>query len=289
MRIGAVLTLVAVAPPVILWSQVAASAHARPGSVGAQVSTPVVSPISPPIAIDTAVKWVQITASGAGRMIAAIARPPGTGPFPAVIILHGTHGFAQQYVTLARDLARKGVLAVAACWFSDGRGAGVRFVTPIPCPGASPMSSASSDTALRAMNALVQAVRNLAGVQSAHVALLGHSRGGGAALHYVLAGGVGVQALVLNSTGYPPYLADKAPQVTVPILMLHGQADSPDDGGSPLSSVQMARDFEASLRAAHKQVDAVYYQGGHNAIFTDPVQYEDEVRQIVTFLRRNLF
>lgn len=32
----------------------------------------------------------------------------------------------------------------------------------------------------------------------------------------------------------------------VPILILHGAADSPADGGSIVTNVQMARDFEAA-------------------------------------------
>jgi dienelactone hydrolase len=273
-----------------LWGQVPnAGASAKPKFFDDQFGPPLVSLINSPVAADpAAVQWVQITAPGVGVMIAAIARPQGVGPFPAVIILHGSHGFAQEYVNLARDLASEGVLAVAACWFAGRRGAGMRFVNPIGCPDASPISMASSDTALRAVNALVQAVRTLPGVRSDHMALLGHSRGGGAALQYVIAGGV-VQAIVLNSAGYPPSLANGVPQITVPILMLHGLADSPADGGSPFTDVQMARDFEALLRAAKKEVDAVYYDGGHNALFTSPAQHDEEVRQIAAFLRRHLF
>ena len=289
MRSEAILTLVVMAAPVAVCAQVTdAASPARPKFFDNQVARPVVSPITPPVATDTAaLQWVQVTAPGAGVMIAAISRPQGAGQFPAVIILHGTHGFAQQYVNLARDLAREGFVAIAACWFSGGRGAGARFVNPIRCPDGSPISAASSDTALRAVNALVQAVRTMPGVRSDHLALLGHSRGGGAALHYVLAGG-DVQAVVLNSAGYPPYLANRVPQIAVPILMLHGRADSPADGGSPITDVQMARDFEASLRAAKKEVTAVYYEGGHNALFTSPAQHDDEVRQIAAFLRRYL-
>ena len=50
--------------------------------------------------------------------------------------------------------------------------------------------------------------------------------------------------------------------------MLHGTADSPADGGVAVTNIQMARDFEAKLRAAGKPVEAVYYEGGrHNDIF----------------------
>ena len=149
------------------------------------------------------------------------------------------------------------------------------------------MSSASSPAALEAVDALVQAVRTLPGVRPDRVAIFGHSRGGGAALHYILGAGA-VQAAVLNSAGYPQELSKGAPAVKVPILMLHGVADSPADGGSALTNVQMARNFEAALRRAGKPVEATYYEGGHIGIFTSAAQYDDEVQRIVAFLRRYL-
>ena len=98
-----------------------------------------------------------------------------------------------------------------------------------------------------------------------------------------------MQAVVLNSSGYPSGLTDRASQVKVPILMLHGTADSPEDGGVAVTNVQMARDFEAALRAAGKPVEAVYYEGGrHNDIFTSPTQYRAAVQQMLTFFLRHL-
>ena len=150
------------------------------------------------------------------------------------------------------------------------------------------MSAASSPGAQLAVDALVEAVRTLPGVRPDRLALFGHSRGGGAALNYVLGQGA-VQAAVLNSTGYPEELVTRVPNVKVPILMLHGTADSPADGGSPRTGIQMARDFESVLRRAGKPVEATYYEGGgHNAIFTSSAQYDDEVRRIAAFLKRHL-
>ena len=69
----------------------------------------------------------------------------------------------------------------------------------------------------------------------------------------------------------------------------HGTADSPADGGVAVTNIQMARDFEAKLRAAGTPVEAVYYEGGrHNDIFASSTQYRDEVQKMVTFLRRHL-
>jgi dienelactone hydrolase len=73
-------------------------------------------------------------------MRAATARPSGTGSFPAVLGLHGTHGFARQYVEWANDLARGGFIPAAASWFSGGGGADATEVTPpIPCPEIPPL------------------------------------------------------------------------------------------------------------------------------------------------------
>jgi dienelactone hydrolase len=243
------------------------------------------------------VSWIRVPLSG-WTLTAAVARPPvegavARGRLPGVVVLHGSHGFAREYVRLARDLAREArVVAVAGCWFAEGGGAGTRFITPIPCPGAPPRPLATSDTARAAVAALVAAVRALPDVRGDRIALVGHSRGGGASLQYVLTTGglpVGVRAAVLNSTGYPPEVTARAAEVRVPLLLLHGTADDPADGGSALTAVERARAFEAALHAAGKDVEAVYVDGGrHNSLFASEQQYEMTVRRIADFLRRRL-
>ncbi len=274
-------SLLALASPV--WP---ASTQTTQGGLG---TSPVVSIAgAPPGTEALAVQWVKISVPTLGILVAAVARPPGAGPFPTVVLLHGSHGFAQEYVRLAQDLASGGLLAVAACWFHGGGGTGSRFITPIDCPESPPMPNATSPEAMQTVDALVQAARTLPGARPDRIGLFGHSRGGGAALNYILRVGH-VQAAVLNSAGYPSQLADLSSRVKAPILMLHGTADSPADGGAAVTNVQLARDFEARLRAAGKLVEAMYYEGGrHNGIFSNSTQYRDEVERMLAFLLRHL-
>jgi dienelactone hydrolase len=186
MKIGALTAAATVGLMILAWVVWQASAQTTQGGLG---TSPAVSVTGmPPGTEALAVQWVQVAVPGVGVMVAAVAHPSGAGPFPTVLLLHGSHGFAHEYVRLAQDLAEGGLLAMAACWFQGGGGAGARFITPISCPEASPMPNASSPEAM-------QAARTLPGARPDRIGLFGHSRGGEVALHYTLQVG-NVQAAV---------------------------------------------------------------------------------------------
>ena len=267
--------------PLALWAEGA--------SRGVQSSSPVVvSKVEPPPTLESlGVTWMSVTRPNVGTLRMAVATPPGRGPFTTLVILHGSHGFAREYVQLARDFAERGIQAIAACWFSGSSGgAGSRFVTPIACPEAPPIVMASSEQARERIDALLEAVRQMATTRADRIALFGHSRGGGAALNYILRQS-GPFAVVLNSTGYPPEVTTAAAQVQAPILLLHGTTDSPADGGSQISTVEMARAFEAAVRKAGRPIQTHYYEAArHNEIFTNESQRVDEVQRTVRFLQQ---
>ena len=249
---------------------------------------PVLSSAEPPAGAKAGgVKWITVTSPNLGVMLAAVATPSGPGPFTTVIILHGSHGFAHEYVELAAGLADLGVQAMAVCWFSGSSGgAGLRFVTPIACPQAPPIPMASSKQALDTVDTLLQAARQLPGTRHDRIALFGHSRGGGAVLNYILRYS-SVYAAILNSTGYPPELTTAAGELRARTLILHGTADSKSDGGSAMTSVAMARDFEAAVRRAGKRIEAHYYPAArHNEIVTSKTHRIDSMQRIIRFLQQ---
>lgn len=249
-------------------------------------TTPIVTATDAPAGTEgLPVKWVRVAVPGLGVMQAAIARPSRTGPFPAVVLLHGTHGFARQYVEWAIDLARGGFIAVAGCWFSGGEGAGANEVTPpIPCPEIPPLKRDAYPEAVQYIDALVQTARALPRARRDRLGLVGHSRGGGEALQYLLAGGH-VQAAVVHAMGHGYRPAVRAAEFNVPILIMHGTADSMSEN----TQFRLAREFEMALRANNKPVETAYCDGcGHNTFFTNPAQREDELKRMIEFLRRHL-
>jgi dienelactone hydrolase len=262
---------------------------------------PIVSSTEAPAGTESlAVQWFKVAVPDSGAMLAAVARPSGRGPFPVVLILHGTHGFAREYVQLTQDLARGGFLAVSGCWFSGaenpnnprgaaGSRAGINAVSsPIPCAEAPPLGPGAYEEGLPYINALVQAARAMPSARPDRIALDGHSRGGAASLQYVLAMG-NVQAVILHDAGYALRPVTRAAEFKTPILILHGTEDGPAGGGNANTAVALARDFEAALQRNGKSVEANYYQGGgHNTFFTSSTQRDDEVKKMISFLRRHI-
>jgi alpha-beta hydrolase superfamily lysophospholipase len=77
----------------------------------------------------------------------------------------------------------------------------------------------------------------------------------------------------------------RASEINIPVLILHGTEDNAADGGSPVTEIARARQFETVLRSANKVIKAKYYEGGrHNSVFSDAAQYEDTVQRISAFL-----
>lgn len=237
-------------------------------------------------------QWIKIDGPEGGTIHAFVSRPRGDGPFPIVVVLHGTDGFRQRYVYLAEDLAKHGFVAVAACWFGGHYFWRGRFDqsgrSPHPdaihCPDG-PAYKWASLAATKDVTAIVEAARKLPGVLPQRVGLFGHSRGGVIALVTASSGG-DVQAVVASAAHYRQRARDASPlelagSLTAPVLLLNGTRD-------PLIDIGELQEYERRLRELGKAVEAHAYDGAPHDLPFELGTQSDVLRRAVTFFQKHL-
>lgn len=242
-------------------------------------------------------RWIEVDAPHGKKMLAALFRPPGPGPFPVVVELHGSDGFRPRHIQLAEALAKSGLLIVAGGWFGippDRRTPGTIIWPDAPqMPGL--REGEGIFAAVDVVMTLVQTARALPSVLPDRVGLFGFSRGSHAATAVALTG-ADVRAVVAVA-GYAPandepsyYSGNPAPvshpsflvaNLKAAILILHGTGDE-------RVPVERAVKFENCLRGRGKIVEACYYDGApHDFPFRVP--WRDDVRQRAnTFFTKHL-
>lgn len=248
-----------------------------PGRPGPQQPAPAAAPDN----------QLEIATSDGHVLVAAVARPRGAGPFPVVVILHGSEGFRPHYVDLANGLADNGFVALAGAWFAGSRsGTGRSFADVVPCPRC-PEFQGATQASLPYVQALIDAGRRLSDVRTDRIGLFGHSAGAGMAV-LAAAGGANVQVVVVSGAGFSGGprggrgLMDTAGTLAAPLLILHGTADDQ-------ASVAGARQYEAALRQAGKPVEAEYYEGApHQMAFQAPTDARIRERAVAFYRARLL-
>ena len=244
-------------------------------------------------------QWISVDTSSGHKLLAAVFRPQGAGPFPVVVVLHGAAGLRSPQVSLAEDLARAGLVAVAGCWQSIASPP-AREPNPV-CSAAPPQTLWQLDPAKHSGQELVAAARTLPGVRRDRVGLYGMSRGGHAALWAAATSGP-VQAVVADAAAHhasqvkptPPSTLTVVDRVAAPTLLLHGTADR-------AVPVAQSREYETAARKLGKPVTAVYFEGmGHQVTAPHAGKESPELadlrrkvepdarRQAIDFLREHL-
>jgi dienelactone hydrolase len=149
------------------------------------------------------------------RLIGYLAQPPGSGPFPAVVLLHGCGGFHATMLSWADRLSRWGYVALAVDSF------GPRGIEDF-CTGViSTYQSLDAYAALRHLTAKPI-------VRTSHVAVMGFSQGGWAVLESLDTGVMEHRFAHKFRAGvaFYPVCQYSSGIMTRPVLVLIGAADT---------------------------------------------------------------
>ncbi len=248
----------------------AASAKVSPAGSWAELAAP--EGVEAPGA-----RWIEVSTPDNRRVLAAVYRPSGQGPYPVAVILPGAEGLRQGHLQVAQGLARRGYIAVAGCWFGTEAAAGVPAGT-VPCPNGPTSPDATGEGAIRNALSLIEAARAQPGAFVDMVGLFGHGEGATLAL-MVASRDSHVRTVVAASGSYAvPALAQAGlPQAQV--LMVHGTADE-------RMPVEGARAYEGALRRQGGSVTTHYYESGsHDLPWSSQWQDDVQNRAAAFFLR----
>lgn len=187
------------------------------------------------------------------RLIAYMTRPSGSGPFSAVVLLHGCGGFHSMMVSWADRMSRFGYVALAVDSF------GPRAIDD-QCGGMQTDQIEDAYAALRYLT--IQPF-----VRSSHVALMGFSMGGGSVLHALEKGPVEQRHAERFRAGiaFYPVCQYASGIMVAPVLVLIGDADD----WTPSSSCEAMAAGRSELGAPRgpgdrSSIELVIYPGVHH-------------------------
>lgn len=197
-----------------------------------------------------------------------LLKPPGAGPFPAVVLSHGADGSASLFSALVGATMVKWGLVCIATNYTHAAG------VPIGSPGTASEPGASQANVLRAHMAH-ELLRRLRYVDMSRVAVHGHSMGAYLDVAEIAAypndfhvashtgGGVRPDVIVAG----PAPTSAEARTIHVPYQMHHGDADEV----VPLSYEQRLDSILASVGDAHELY--IYPGADHLATRTSPTMF----------------
>lgn len=228
-------------------------------------------------------QWTKLEGSRGRKFLTAILRPAGSGPFPVVVVLHGSNGLTRPYLSVAEDIAHAGFLVVFGCWQAgEAQTDGNRI-----CSEATPQAEWVADPASNSGKELIAMAGTLPGVRADRIGLFGLSRGGHAAL-WAASTGANVQAVVVDAPAHSPNIKpapakplDVLSKLTAPVLMMHGSADS-------VIPVEQSREYERAARALGKSLVVAYFENIGHMTSVVPESQAEARRRAITFLREKL-
>ncbi len=234
----------------------------------------------PVITMKTATRVGDVTVPG------RFCLPEGTGPFPAVVVMHGSDGFKPNHLKIAEKLARRGMAAFVPVWFGkDQARPHWDRLGPEEIPAA------------------VADFQRQADVDVSRTAFMGFSRGGGLALFFgaltpgtkaivnyfgLVAWEGGLEELPRLPLNRNDHL-DFVQRLACPVLSFHGDADTV----VPVTNTYLLDDACRRYGVDHEFV--IYPGVNHSFIWDDGdnEKYNREAHldswgRAITFLKQHL-
>ncbi len=191
--------------------------------------------------------------SGAETVSGFLATPEGSGPFPAVLVIHEWWGLDAWVKDQARTLAREGYVALAVDLYrgkaTDKQEEAHQLMSGLP-----------EDRAMRDLKAALAHLKSRKDVRAARIGAIGWCMGGKYALK--LATEEPTLAAAVAYYGAPPTDEAAIARIKAPVL---GNFGAEDTGPSP----EQVRAFEAAMKKAGKSIDVKIYPGAGHA-FANP-------------------
>lgn len=216
--------------------------------------------------------------NGSPDVRAYVAKPQGSGPFPAVIMIHEFYGLNENITKKAEGLAEEGYLVIAPDTFRGNSTAWVpRAIFQVITNDAGQVN--------QDLDAVFQWLNTQPEVDADRIATLGFCYGGRASLGYSLHNNrLAATVIFYGSPVTDPAVLQSLPG---PVLGIFGGADN----SIPVEEVQA---FEAALDQAGILNEITIYEGQPHAFLTDMESIRaggaqgEAWGQMLAFLEQNL-
>ena len=196
--------------------------------------------------------------SGTAQVLGYLARPKGSGPYPAVLIIHENRGLLDHFKDVARRLAKNGYVGFAVDLLSS-EGGTAKFSDLAQATTA--LTQIPPDKHVETMNAAVRHLEGLAYIRRDRIGTVGFCFGGGMVWRLATAN-PDLRAAVPFYGPNPP-LADVA-KIKAAVLAIYGELDTRIGAGIPA--------IREAMQNAHVVHNIVIYPGAQHAFFNDTGQ-----------------
>jgi dienelactone hydrolase len=222
--------------------------------------------------------------SGPGAMPCFVARPPGDGPWPAVLVVHEAFGLNGHIRDVARRIAGEGYVALAPDLYWRGGTGRVAGYDRLP-EAIALMRSLRDDQVVADVDAAIAFLHRRPDVRAGGVGITGFCMGGRISFLAAceLPGKLAACAPFYGG-GIP---VEKTPALGAPLLAFFGEKD----GFIPREAVETLR---AALTRAGKEAEVVVYPGADHGFFCDErasyqkAAADDAWKRLLAFLGRHL-